>query len=58
MELPKDNSILLSFLNMKLRDEYGTLDELCDELEFDREALEARLRVLGYEYDAEQNRIR
>lgn len=26
--------MLLSFVNMKLRDTYATLDDLCDDLEF------------------------
>ena len=29
MTIPKDPMILLSFLNMKLRDEYPSLEELC-----------------------------
>ena len=33
MELPKDDFMLLSFLNTKLRDEYKNLDALCEDLE-------------------------
>ena len=39
--LPKDPVILLSYVNTKLRDDYPTLDALCDDLEADRAALEA-----------------
>ena len=30
--LPKDPMMLMSFINMKLRDEYPSLDELCASL--------------------------
>ena len=53
--LPKDSAMLLSFVNMKLRDEYESLDALCDDLEEDRETLERRLGEEGYFYDGAQN---
>ena len=56
--LPTDPNILLSYLNTKLRDCYASLDELCDDLDEDREALVERLGKVGYRYDAEQNRFR
>ncbi len=34
--LPKDPDMLVSFLNLKLRDYYENLDELCDYLDEDR----------------------
>ena len=55
MELPKDPLLLLSVVNMKLRDYYPSLDILCDDLEIDREELENALSEIGYAYDAEQN---
>ncbi len=57
MQLPTDGAMLLSFLNMKLRDSYGSLAELCDDLELDQAELEARLSALGLSYDAARNRI-
>lgn len=53
--LPKDPIMLLSFINMKLRDIYPSLDALCDDLEVDRASLEATLGQAGYEY-SEENR--
>ncbi len=53
--LPQDPMILLSFVNMKLRDEYPDLDELCDSLDLDRDELLERLEKAGYHYD-EENR--
>lgn len=52
-----DDNMLLSFINTKLRDEYFTLDELCEDLELSREEVEKRLGVLGYKYDEKQNRF-
>lgn len=57
MQLPKDDAILISFLNMKLRDAYASLDDLCDDLELDRAEVEERLTATGCAYDAAQNRI-
>ena len=58
MQLPADDGILLSMINMKLRDAYNSLDALCDDLELDRAALEARFAALGVAYDAAENRVR
>lgn len=58
MQIPSDGAMLVSFLNMKLRDEYPSLDDLCEDLELDRREIEARLAAAGYEYDEAQNRIR
>ncbi len=55
--LPQDPVILLSYVNTKLRDDYPTLDALCDDLEADRAALEATLHAIGYDYDTQQNRF-
>lgn len=57
MQLPEDGAILYGFLNMKLRDCYSSLAELCEDLELDEAELVARLAALGYRYDGEKNRI-
>ncbi len=57
MELPKDAVMLLSFLNMKLRDQYASLDDLCDDLGADKEEITKKLADIGYEYDGEGNRF-
>ncbi len=33
MKLPEDPVMLLSFVNTKLRDQYASLDALCDDLD-------------------------
>lgn len=57
MELPKDPMMLFSFINMKLRDEYASLDELCDDMNVNKENLLAILRNVGFEYNALQNKF-
>ena len=56
--LPKDPMILLSYVNTHLRDDYPTLDALCEDLDVSREALETQLEAVGFSYDEEQNRFR
>ena len=50
--------MLLSFVNMKLRDDYASLDDLCDDLDLDRADLEERLASIGAVYDPEHNCFR
>ena len=52
MELPQDPYILVSFVNMKLRDAYPSLAALCDDLGADEAALREKLRAAGFTYDA------
>lgn len=55
--LPQDPNILLSYINTKLRDNYPSLDALCDDLDEDKTALTEKLAGAGYVYDAGQNRF-
>lgn len=57
MQLPEDPMMLYSAVNMKLRDYYSTLDELCDDLGLNRKELEEKLRQVGFEYDAKMNKF-
>lgn len=57
MQLPEDPMMLYSALNMKLRDYYNSLDELCDDLNIDRREVEEKLRQAGFEYDAKMNKF-
>ncbi len=57
MDLPKDPMMLLSFVNLKLRDFYGSLDEMCNDLGVNREDLVRTLASVDYEYDAELNKF-
>lgn len=55
--LPQDPFMLASYINMKLRDEYPSLDELCASLDIDMEWLKARLAQCGMEYSIENNKF-
>lgn len=56
-DMPKDPMMLLSFLNMKLRDEYPSLAALCEEMETDKKTVKEKLSAIGYTYDEESNRF-
>ena len=58
ISLPNDPMILLSVINMKLRDSYSGLDELCEDMEVDREMIEKKLEQIDYRYDEETNQFR
>ena len=58
MYIPSDPTILLSFINMKLRDSGASLDELCGQLDMDRQDLSAKLAAAGYQYDEKTNQFR
>lgn len=55
--LPKDPMILLSYLNTKLRDEYPSLEALCEDIELDQGALEETLGAVGFRYDPDRKRF-
>lgn len=55
--LPQDPYILLSYINTKLRDDYPSLDQLCDGLDVDRAELEQKLNSAGFQYSKESNRF-
>ena len=55
--MPKDPMMLMSFINMKLRDFYPTLDALCDDMDVDRQELENKMAEAGLEYNAATNKF-
>lgn len=57
MALPSDPFILLSVVNTKLRDEYSSLERLCDDLSENQAELVSKLEQLGYSYSAERNQF-
>ena len=56
-DFPKDPAMLMSWTNIKLRDYYKSLDELCEDLEIDRNELENTLKAAGFEYNAALNKF-
>lgn len=55
--LPSDPIMLMSVINMKLRDFYPSLDVLCDDMNIERKDLEEKLAKAGFEYSIENNRF-
>ena len=55
--IPSDNYMLLSFINMKLRDFYDSLDSLCDDLDVSKDDIISRLDSIGYIYNSELNKF-
>ena len=53
--LPKDPVMLLSVINLKLRDYYKDLDALCEDLDVDKEEIIQRLASIKYCYNAQNN---
>ena len=57
MDLPQDPMMLFSVINMKLRDYYSSLDELCEDMNVDKEELIRKLAAGGFEYSEENNKF-
>ena len=57
MNLPEEPMMLYSFINMKLRDSYPTLDALCEDMNVEKAEILRRLQMVGFEYDPERNRF-
>ena len=55
--LPNDPILLLSVVNMKLRDFYKDLDTLCQDLNINQEELIEKLADIDYEYDVNTNQF-
>lgn len=55
--LPNDPILLLSVVNMKLRDFYKDLDTFCQEMSVDRQELIDKLADIDYEYDEKTNQF-
>ena len=55
--IPKDPVMLLSFVNLKLRDYYGSKEEMYDDLEINGSELEEKLAAIGYTYSKERNQF-
>ena len=56
--IPKDPMILLCYINTQLRDNYSSLEELCQALDLDEVQIKKTLSDIGFEYEPEQNCFR
>ncbi len=55
MQMPKDPVMLLSFVNMKLRDFYQDMESLCMDYNITMDAVSEKLHSIGYTYDRALN---
>lgn len=55
--IPNDPVMLLSFVNLKLRDFYGSLDAMCEDLDVDKAELVEKLAGIDYHYNADRNQF-
>ena len=55
--LPKDPVMLLSFVNLKLRDYYSDLEKLCDDLDVSESEITEKLAGIDYYYNREKNQF-
>lgn len=51
----KDPNIVLCIINTKLRDFYSSLDDLCNDLDIDKNEIVDLLKTIHYEYDEKRN---
>ncbi|MCI5727760.1 MAG: DUF4250 domain-containing protein [Clostridium sp.] len=57
MDINMDANILLSIINMKLRDFYSNLDYLCDDLDINKSDLIEKLSQINYSYSKANNQF-
>ena len=55
--IPQDPVMLLSFINLKLRDYYGSLEQLCDALDVNEHEIRDKLASIDYHYNEERNQF-
>ena len=55
--IPNDPIMLLSFINTRLRDQYSSLDALCDDLDVDKKQIINTLKSVGYIYSPQKNQF-
>lgn len=55
--LPQDPIMLVSFLNMKLRDFYSSFEALCEDLDEDEAHILDKLKDAGFVYNRDNNQF-
>ncbi len=56
--VPKDPMILLGYMNTQLRDNYSSLEEMCQSLDLNESQIRKTLSDIGFEYVSEKNCFR
>lgn len=55
--IPSDPIMLLSFVNLKLRDYYSSFSAMCEDLDVSEREIAEKLAAVNYHYDAEKNQF-
>ena len=55
--IPQDPVMLLSFINLNLRDYHGSLEQLCDDLDVKEQEIRDKLASIDYHYNEERNQF-
>lgn len=55
--LPQDPIMLMSFINLKLRDLYPSLEALCEDMDINRQELIEKMLKAGFEYSETNKRF-
>ncbi len=55
--IPQDPVMLLSYINLKLRDYYSSLDALCEDMDVSKSEIVEKLKSINYEYNEESNQF-
>ncbi|GAA0856571.1 MULTISPECIES: DUF4250 domain-containing protein [Clostridium] len=53
-----DPNILVSIINLKLRDYYSSLENLCEDMDIDMNVLESSLEKGGFSYNEDVNQFK
>lgn len=56
-KLPGDPVMLLSYVNLKLRDNYSSWKSMCEDMELDGKEIEEKLAKIDYHYNEENNQF-
>ncbi len=56
--IPKDPVMLLSYLNTQLRDNYPSLEELCQGMNLNQNQIISKMKEIGYTYNRDRNQFR
>lgn len=55
--IPNDPAMLLSYINLKLRDFYPSLEAFCEETDEDMQKIVDKLSQIDYHYDEAKNQF-
>ena len=56
-QLPDNPLMLYSVLNTKLRDQYSSLKDLCEDMDIDEQEIIEKLKKEGFEYIPDLNKF-